>query len=411
MLPTPRSPLPAPTPGSALRPTRVLFITNIPSPYQVDFFTALSERPEVEIDVLFCAANEHDRQFTVPPHMSFNATILDSHRLPGTPKDWHRVPRLDCVLQDHMPFDLAVLSGSYSMPAVRTARRFMICHRIPWYYWGENPRKKPGAAWRSWLREAYLRRFLAPASGVFGVGLRACDTYRSLVSDGTPVHNLPYAPNLDPLLNPSEETRLAAARLCAGWPADAPVVVLFSGSLTPRKAPETLLAAFAQVAARHRNLCLQFVGDGPLRTMLEKEVRALGLSDRVRFLGFLEGPALHAAYLSSDLFVLPTRTHEGWGVVVQEALGAGLPVIASDCVGAASDLVLAGKNGWLFSSASVDDLATLLGTAISAETRCAHRCRESVLQSSDRHAANLIAMILGITQGPTRSSIPANVSA
>lgn len=342
-------------------PPRVLFITNIPSPYQVDFFTALARRPELQIHVLFCAAAEHDRQFTVPQEMPFPATILESRRLPGTPVDWHRVPRFAQLLQQHTPFDLAVLSGSYFMPAIRTARRFMIRRRIPWYYWGENPRKKPGSGWKTRLRETYLRRFLAPSAGVLGIGRLACENYRRLVPPDRPVHNLPYAPNLDPLLSPSCETRQAAARLRAGWPVADPLVVLFSGSLTHRKAPETLLAAFAHVATSQPNLCLQYAGDGPMRGDLETEARRLGLAHRVRFLGFVEGPDLHAAYLSSDLFVLPTRTHEGWGVVVQEALAAGLPVLLSSRVGSLADVAAHGDCARAFPPDDVAALVSLLG--------------------------------------------------
>lgn len=322
---------------------RLLFLTNIPSPYQVDFFTALAQRPEVSIHVIFCAASEHDRQFSVPEQFPFPATVLDSRRLPGTPKDWHRCPELGSVLDERLPIDLAILSGSYFMPAVRLARRYMIRRRIPWYYWGENPRKKGAIGFKGRLKqrlkERYLRWFLAPAAGAFGVGTLACDTFRQLVAAGRPVVNLPYAPNLDPLLSPSAETLQAAAGLRAAWPVADPIVVLFSGSLSHRKAPDLLLEAFAEAARAEPRLCLAYAGDGPLAPSLAAEVARRDLAGRVRFLGFVEGPALHAAYLAANLFVLPTRTHEGWGVVVQEALAAGLPAIVSDRVGCHADLV------------------------------------------------------------------------
>ncbi len=66
----------------------------------------------------------------------------------------------------------------------------------------------------------------------------------------------------------------------------------------------------------------------------------------MRFAGFLQGRSLLAAYLAADLFVLPTRTHEGWGVVVQEALAAGCPVVAATGVQSGEDLVVEGRTGW-----------------------------------------------------------------
>lgn len=345
---------------SAVAPRRVLLVTNIPSPYQIDLFAAIHRRPELNLYVVFCAESELDRQFSPTERLPFPATVLESRRGRFAPKDWHSNPELLPTLSTNMPLDVAVVSGSYFMPSARAARRFMIEHNIPWFYWGENPRKKPGPRWRRRLREAYLRWFLAPAAGVLGIGGLACESYRYLVPPGKPVHNLPYAPNLEPLLKPDAQSSRAAAQLRDDWPIKNPVVVMSSGSLTHRKAPDTLLAAFAQIAPNHPNLCLQFAGDGPLRDRLESEARRLGLADRVRFLGFIEGEALCAAYLSADLFALPTRTHEGWGVVVQEALAAGLPAMLSSRVGCLPDVLAAGAPAREFPPDVVPALATLL---------------------------------------------------
>ena len=92
---------------------RVLFVTNIPSPYQVDFFTALSREPSVTVSVIFCSASETDRQFTVPKDLPFQGTILEGRRAPFLPKDWHFAPQLREILDQHRPCDMAVLSGSY----------------------------------------------------------------------------------------------------------------------------------------------------------------------------------------------------------------------------------------------------------------------------------------------------------
>lgn len=322
---------------------RVLFITNIPSPYQIDFFTSLAQQPGIEIQVLFCAAKEHDRQFSVPDQFAFPATILPSFRLPRTPKDWHCVRGMSRYLEAAQSFDVAVLSGSYFMPAIHAAKRYLQRHGIPWYYWGENPRKKGTHSWKDRIRERFLRRFLSGTLGVFGVGKRACESYRDLLSAKQTVENLPYSPNLDPILQPTSEVLEIAAGFRESWHLDSPFVIHFSGSLTPRKAPDTLIEAFIRVARQHSDCCLQIAGDGPMRRELEERVTSAALGDRVHFLGFLHGASLQATYLSSDLFVLPTRTHEGWGVVVQEALAAGLPIIATDRVGAIDDFATAGE--------------------------------------------------------------------
>lgn len=363
------------------RAKRVVFLTNIPSPYQVDLFTALSKSESVEPLVVFCNASEHDRQFSVSQHHQFNSITLSSRRMMGTPKDWHSNSELPAVLAGLMPLDAAVVSGSYFMPMARSARRFLQRNGVPWVYWGEDPSKKQTGRLKQWLKRCYLRWFLAPSRGVLGIGSRACANYHPLLTERQRLENLPYAPNLQRLLSPSPEVLGAAERLRSEWGVASPLVVLFAGSLTERKAPDLLLESFCQAAAAEQRLRMHFAGDGPLRAQLELQATRLGVADKVRFHGFVEGEELDAAYLSSDLLVLPTRTHEGWGVVVQEALAAGVPVIATDRVGAALDLIEQGQTGWLVPAGDADAIAASINqfvTTIGPDDRAlwAERCRE-----------------------------------
>jgi len=100
-----------------------------------------------------------------------------------------------------------------------------------------------------------------------------------------------------------------------------------------------------------------FVGDGPLATVLETKARRTDLEDRVRFVKGIEAEQREAAYVSADLFVLPTRAHQAWGLTVQQALAAGLPVLVSDRVGCRDDLVEEGKTGHVYPANQPDALA------------------------------------------------------
>jgi glycosyltransferase involved in cell wall biosynthesis len=163
-------------------------------------------------------------------------------------------------------------------------------------------------------------------------------------------------------------------------------LVLFSGSLIERKAPDLLLDMFARdLAPRFANARLLFAGDGPLRASLEQATESAGLVDRVRFAGFLRGQQLWQAYLASDLFVLPSRGHEGWGVVVQEAMAAGLPVIVSDQVGAGVDLIRMGETGYVYSADSPSELSrilTMLCTDADLCRRVGQAAREAVVSTA-----------------------------
>jgi glycosyltransferase involved in cell wall biosynthesis len=143
-------------------------------------------------------------------------------------------------------------------------------------------------------------------------------------------------------------------------------VILFCAKLQPWKRPLDLLRAFAKLDLANTRLVL--AGDGPLRAQLEAEASALGVATRVRFLGFVNQSQLPAVYKSADLMVLPSA-YEPFAVVVNEAMCCGCPVIASDRVGAARDLIAPVCPEFIFPCGDVDVLAALLKNTLADRAR------------------------------------------
>jgi glycosyltransferase involved in cell wall biosynthesis len=108
--------------------------------------------------------------------------------------------------------------------------------------------------------------------------------------------------------------------------------------LSPRMGHAALLDAFARVAADRPDARLYVAGDGPLRGELERRADALGVGDRVAFLGYVPDDRLPSAYATADCFVLPTTALEGFGLATLEALASGAPVIATP-VGATTEIL------------------------------------------------------------------------
>ena len=104
---------------------------------------------------------------------------------------------------------------------------------------------------------------------------------------------------------------------------------------------------------------LVLVGDGPLRPQVLGEISRLGLSDNVVLPGFIQYPQLPLCYGLARAFVHASSA-EQWGLVVNEAMASGLPVIVSDRCGCATDLVQDGRNGFTFDPGNVEQLAHLL---------------------------------------------------
>lgn len=111
--------------------------------------------------------------------------------------------------------------------------------------------------------------------------------------------------------------------------------LVFVGRLVEKKGLRVLLEAMPAVLARHPEVRLTVAGSGPLERDLRRQARALGITDRVDFLGMVAQSELPALYRRATLFVAPFRVarsgdQEGLGLVLVEALGCGCPVIASD---------------------------------------------------------------------------------
>ena len=141
------------------------------------------------------------------------------------------------------------------------------------------------------------------------------------------------------------------------------VRILTVGRLIPRKGIQFLIRALPQVIQNvTSDFEIEIVGDGPYRPNLVKLANELGVIHKIRFAGSLLYSELPQKYRQADIFTLCSLA-EGMPLVVLEAMGSGLPIIASRVQGI-EDLVEVGTNGYLFASGEVDALAKSLITLI-----------------------------------------------
>ncbi|HXH09770.1 MAG TPA: glycosyltransferase family 4 protein [Alphaproteobacteria bacterium] len=127
-------------------------------------------------------------------------------------------------------------------------------------------------------------------------------------------------------------------------------VVLYLGRLEAVKGVDYLIRAFARL--NHQDAVLVVVGEGALRERLELLAWELGIQENVRFLGYVPPERTRIYFAMADVYVLPSVTmptgKETWGLTVNEAMNQGVPVVASEAVGAAAGgLVQSGVNGFV----------------------------------------------------------------
>ena len=142
--------------------------------------------------------------------------------------------------------------------------------------------------------------------------------------------------------------------------------ILFAGRMVPYKRPDWLAEAFIKLIQLHPELSdweLLMIGNGPLWDSLESKYGSL---KQVMLKSFVQPVELIGYYHESSIFCLPSFS-EHWGVAVQEAAAAGLPLLLSDTCGAASAFLINGYNGFVFKSTDKDNFYQRLYGMMSLE--------------------------------------------
>lgn len=172
---------------------------------------------------------------------------------------------------------------------------------------------------------------------------------------------------------------------------------LFVGRLAQEKNVDGLLAAYLNYRYSGGTKSLVFVGGGPLEARLRRIASESDFSSDIYFEGLKNSKELSPYYTFADCFVLPS-TREPWGLVVNEAMAAGLPVLVSKACGCAEDLVIEGGNGFCFDPAKLQDLSDRLHAIESlsvAELRTmGRRSWELIAQYSPAAWASEVARIV-----------------
>lgn len=334
------------------RPGLVL-IANAITPYRVNLHRLIAAGvPELKLHSLIThGVGDFDWQVKLPAEINV-ANFSGAHEHPvDNPlrRPWVEIRKGDrlirCLRQNHAR---AVIFNSYRY--ISYARAAAYCHRhsIPFFLRNDsNIRSEPKL---SFLRQAVKRRiyrwWMKRVSGVLSMGEWGDQFFLKYGADPRRLYRVPYWPDLDAFTR-LDEVALKRFQRKFGLNRQRRYL-MFSGRLVPQKRVDLLIDAFAAIAATRPDWDLLIVGDGVLDGELRRRVPEL-LRQRVLWTGFLESDEVNNAYHMANVLVLPSD-HEPWAVVVQEAMSAGLPVVASDVVGAAHELVTDGVSGRIFAS-------------------------------------------------------------
>lgn len=355
-------------------PYRLAIVASHVVQYQDPFYRKLAADPALDVEVLFCS-DEGARMYLdrdMATTLRWDIDLLEgyAHRFVrnlGFGEGFFRlinpglVPAIARGRYDAVLFmtGWAWLSAWIGFAACRISD-------TPFLLFGDSSFLTGSQSLRGKIAAATKRALFGLAGGFMTSGAWNANYYAAHGADPRLFFPMPWA---------ADNERFAAASQFAPGERDAmraslgirddEIVIVFSAKLIPRKDPMTLLRAMQQSDQRQR-LAVLFLGDGELRPQLESYAREHDL--HAIFAGFINQTALPKHYAIGDVFCLPSL-FEPRGTVINEAMAAGLPVIATTRCGAAGDIVRHGENGFIFEPGDVAALARAFDAIADADLR------------------------------------------
>jgi glycosyltransferase involved in cell wall biosynthesis len=339
---------------------RVACLVSHPIQYQAPLFRYLAARPGIELTVFFLSDlsvhTYRDSGFGVD--VKWDVPLLDGYRHEFLPRVgsgsglsfWRPWTFGLRARLRRGQFDALWVHG-YAHRGCLAGIAAAKSLNIPVMLRGEsNLLSETDDALKLGVKRIAMPALLRTIDGFLAIGRLNRDYYLHYGVDARRIFSMPYAVDNEFFRTAAERARPNRERLRVELGLKpGRTVILFASKMQPHKRAADLLEAYARLSPdgiAEPAAYLVSAGDGEERASLERRARELKW-DSIRFIGFRNQSELPALYDLSDVFVLPSE-HEPWGLVVNEAMNAGKPVIVSDRVGAGPDLVEDGVNGFVY---------------------------------------------------------------
>jgi glycosyltransferase involved in cell wall biosynthesis len=339
---------------------RLVILTEIIAPYRIPVFNVLARRAGLDLDVIFLAETDETlRQWRVyKDEICFSHQILPSWR-------W-RAGRTSILINRGLWPALnkanpqVIICGGYNYAASWEALLWARRRRVPFVLWSESNSHdaRGGRAWVEALKAYFLRHcdgFVVPGKASFEyLKMLGCEE-ASISTAPNAVDNSWFATRAESTFRRAAEFR-DQLRLPSRF-------ILFVGRLVPEKGVFDLLKAYAMLESGMRSeVGLVFAGDGVSREELAQRAKRIS-PGTVCFPGFAQREDLAGLYALAEFLVLPTHS-DPWGLVVNEAMACGLPIIVSSVAGCSADLVDDGWNGYVVPPRDSDKISAAINCVL-----------------------------------------------
>ena len=364
-----------------MTPRSVTLLTNFVPPYLVSLFAALQDRV-ARLSIVVSTPMEANR----PWEFETRGLPVEVQRTVTLPRTWRHPSGFVERLYLHLPIDTLPILLRQSPDVIVTTELGMRTLQSLVFRW-LRPRTRI-VLWvsisettergRGRLRSALRRMMLRRVHAVVVSGESGARYLQRLGVPDAAIFRMPlYASRDDATRAPIQRREREQRRL------------LYVGQLVPRKGLVGFFAALADWAVQHPDRSAEFwlVGDGPLRAELEG--MPMPTNVQLRFFGNVPYDGLEEFYASTGILVLPTLADD-WGVVVNEALAKGLPVLGSVLSQAVDDVVREGDTGWRFCPETGQSMREALGRALDTSPESLERMRDACLKRTREFAPEIV---------------------
>jgi glycosyltransferase involved in cell wall biosynthesis len=337
---------------------KVIILHNIISPIRVFLFNKLNKyyrNKEIEFKVFFLSVSDKNRNWKTDYKMNFDYEILDNFAIRIAGKDLNTFfinPKVKNVLQKENPDK--IISFGWNNWASYVASSWCKKNRKEFILWSGSTKYEK--SWRRTLFHPLVKYILKKTDNFIAYGTRAKEYLISLGINPKKIQIIYNTVDIDYFREKSKnfsEEKKAKFKKKLGIKTKK--TILFSGRLIAMKGIFEMIEGFKMFQEQDHDTSLLIMGTGPD----EQELRGLISKEKIKkiiFTGFIQYEKLYKYYSISDVLLFPSQ-QDVWGLVLNEAMACGLPVITTHETGASVDLVEEDKNGYVIPSDNFQAIA------------------------------------------------------
>ena len=313
---------------------KILVISSYPAPYRVAVFRGLAKYYQMDIFFEFIQDQSRSAEWFVRS---------EEFKVLNTPEN---KAAFDLCLKHVKDYDL-VLAYDYNNTNAGRLIRTCIRKKVPYIINCDGAFINP-----HWLKDMVKRYYISHACGCFASGQHAAEYFLHYGAEKDKIHLHQFTSMNEEDVQNAAQCQVSKAELRASLGLEDIPTAVTIGQFIHRKGFDVLLDAWKDVPQPAQ---LVLVGGGDLEEEYRRQIRDLNLKN-VYLVGFVAKEKVFQYYHASDLFVLPTR-EDIWGLVINESMASGLPVIGTDRCVAAVELIENGVNGYVTAVGDVPALA------------------------------------------------------